>query len=163
MSDDQPATFDLTAEAEALLDAGLTWQTGEDPDRPHDEDYWLEEARYQLTQLMVRGWRPPQPPAKPPQPPSGPYQTERETYTSPLSTAVKELHDSGRVRSGDPDHVLRGTTLSHLVAACSDAHLTLGELDMRVLRWLAGGEPHVCEVIIGLIRRAHAAGEDRHH
>lgn len=87
----------------------------------------------------------------------GPYDTERQALDEPLGQAVRSLHDTGQVRSGDPDRLVRGTVLDHLTDACAAAGVELGDYDRRVLAWLAGGvETAVVQVVIGLITRAAA-------
>jgi hypothetical protein len=71
---------------------------------------------------------------------------------------VAALHNAGRVRSGDPDRLVRDTVLRHLERACADTGVRLGALDRRKLEWLAGWEPTTAQVFIGLIYRAHKAG-----
>ena len=85
----------------------------------------------------------------------GPYETERQALAEPLAQEVDALHRSGRVRSGDPDRLVRGTQLRHLEAACEDAGVELGAHDRRVLAWLAGHEASTVQVVIGLISRAN--------
>lgn len=88
----------------------------------------------------------------------GPYATEADALAKPMPREVAALHDAGRVRSGDPDRLVRGTKMRHLVDTCRDCGVDLGDLDWRALAWLAGGETHVVQAVIGLIRRAHTAG-----
>jgi hypothetical protein len=88
----------------------------------------------------------------------GPYETEREARLARMPIAVAELHDAGLVDAGDPGRLTRNTVLAHLEAACEAARLDLGAYEHRVLEWLAGGETNTAQVVIGLIRRAHAAG-----
>ncbi|MFE3173127.1 hypothetical protein ACFXPA_49120 [Amycolatopsis sp. NPDC059090] len=52
---------------------------------------------------------------------AGPYERETDTYDEPMPRAVHELHVAGRVRSGDPEHLVRDTVMGHLTAACRDA------------------------------------------
>lgn len=91
-------------------------------------------------------------------PATGPYQTERQALASPLCQEVRRLHDSGRVRSGDPDRLVRGAVLAALLEELSEAGVELGVYDRRVLEWLAGCEDTVVQVVVGLVRRAYAAG-----
>jgi hypothetical protein len=88
----------------------------------------------------------------------GPYACEEETLREPMPQAVRYLHDSGRTTSGDPDRLVRGTVERHLLDACADSHVELGEYDRRILAWLSDTDYSSAQVIIGLIRRAHAAG-----
>lgn len=53
---------------------------------------------------------------------------------------------------------VQGVRLRHLMDACRESGVELGALDRQVLTWLAGWEDHTAQVVIGLIRRAHAAG-----
>jgi hypothetical protein len=89
------------------------------------------------------------PGSKPPQA-FGPYRTEGDTYREPLHVAWTALNQ-GPVRSRD-------LKLDHLRQACADAGVELGAYDDRILTWLAGYEPSVVQVFIGLISRAYAAG-----
>lgn len=88
----------------------------------------------------------------------GPYDLEEQTYVEPMPTAVTALHDSGRVRSGDPDRLVRDTQARALLAAVLDAGVEIGEFDRRILVWLAGWEPSTVQVLIGIISRAGARG-----
>lgn len=88
----------------------------------------------------------------------GPYENERQTYTEPMPQAVRQLHDTGQVRSGDPDRIVRDTVAGHLLRACDDAGVDLGAYDRRVLLSLSVGEKSTAQVLIGLISRAYAAG-----
>ncbi|MUN38999.1 hypothetical protein [Actinomadura litoris] len=45
-----------------------------------------------------------------------------------------------------------------LLAACEAGGVELGAWDRRIIEWLAGWEPEVVAVVVGLIARAHAAG-----
>lgn len=87
----------------------------------------------------------------------GPYENEREALAAPMPREVRALHDAGMVRSGDPARLGAGTALHHLEAACIESGVVLGAYDRRVLAWLADGETSTTQVVIGLIRRAHAA------
>ncbi len=88
----------------------------------------------------------------------GPYQREADTRTAPMPKQVKELHDMGRVKSGDPARLVFGVQHAALLAACDAAGVDLGTYDRRILAWLADPEPQVVQVLIGLITRANAAG-----
>lgn len=91
----------------------------------------------------------------------GPYDTERQVSAEPLPREVAALHDAGRVRSGDPDRLVRNTVLRHLTAAFDEAGVPLGAYDLRLLGWLADWEPTTTQQVIDWIRRAHAAGQRR--
>lgn len=160
MADETPGTVDLRAEADAVLHDEMGWQSIQDDARPRDDAYFLEQTEYALTKLMRRGWTPPLAGATPSSA-AGPYELERETYDRPLSRAVARLHEGNLVRSGDTDNRVRNTVLGYLLKACHDNGVTLGALDGRILEWMAGGERHVCEVVIGLIERAHEAGKSQ--
>ena len=90
--------------------------------------------------------------------PMGPYQTEVEALAAPMPREVRALHDAGRVRSGDPDRLVRNTVLRHLLAACQAAGVEVGDRDRVTLTWLAGWEDVTAQVVIGLITRAHQGG-----
>jgi hypothetical protein len=91
--------------------------------------------------------------------PPGPYATEAQALAAPLPRAVAGLHDAGRVRSGDPDRTVHTTKLAALTGACEAAGVELGDFDRRIVGWLAGYEPATVQVLIGLIGRAHTAGQ----
>jgi len=88
----------------------------------------------------------------------GPYACEEETLREPMPQAVRCLHDSGRTTSGDPDRLVRGTVERHLLDACADSHVELGEYDRRILVWLCDVDYSAAQVVIGLIRRAYMSG-----
>ncbi|MBG0560705.1 hypothetical protein [Actinoplanes aureus] len=90
----------------------------------------------------------------------GPYETEQQVHLEPLPVAISELYDAGLIRPGDPEGLLRNTTLAHMVAACEAAGVRRGAHDDRVLERIAGSGPTTAQVLIGLIRRAYAAGAD---
>lgn len=90
----------------------------------------------------------------------GPYENERQAMAEPMPQAVRALHDAGQVKSGDPDHLVRDTIAGHLLRACDDAGVDLGAYDRRVLVGLAIDETSTCQVLIGLITRAYAAGRE---
>lgn len=93
--------------------------------------------------------------------PMGPYDTEAQAQAEPMPQAVAALHDAGRVRSGDPDHLARTTVLDALLRACDRAGVELGAFDARVLAGTAWrSEPTTVQVVIGLISRAYAAGRE---
>jgi hypothetical protein len=75
-----------------------------------------------------------------------------------MPQAIRHLHDCGRTKSGDPDRLVRGTIEQHLLDACADSHVELGTYDRRILAWLSNADYSTAQVIIGLIRRAHASG-----
>lgn len=91
----------------------------------------------------------------------GPYDTEGEALTADLPHEVRALHAAGLVGSGDPHRLVHGAVLRHLVNACTTAGVDLGHYDHRVLNWLATWEPQTAQVLIGLISRAHAAGQQK--
>lgn len=88
----------------------------------------------------------------------GPYDDERQALAEPMPRAVRALHDAGRVQSGDPDRLVRDTICGHLVHACENTGMELGDYDRRVLVWLSRGETSTAQVLIGLISRAYEAG-----
>ncbi|WP_083507416.1 RNase adapter RapZ [Frankia sp. ACN1ag] len=88
---------------------------------------------------------------------AGPYDTEAQAAAGPVAAAVRALHDAGRVRSGDPDGVVRAVQLAALTAAAADAGVALGAQDTATLAWLAGWTPVTVQVVIGLIARATGA------
>ncbi|GGK89456.1 hypothetical protein [Mangrovihabitans endophyticus] len=90
--------------------------------------------------------------------PAGPYRCERDAAAAAMPRAVRALHDAGRVRAGDPERLVRDTIAGHLLHACEDTGMELGDYDRRVLVWLSRGEPATAQVLIGLISRAYQAG-----
>ncbi|WP_433793956.1 hypothetical protein [Actinoplanes sp. CA-252034] len=88
----------------------------------------------------------------------GPYEVEDEAQLEPLPVAVYELYDAALVRPGDPEGVASNVVLAHLVATCEAVRIRRGAFDDRVLEWLARGEPVTAQALIGMIRRAFAAG-----
>lgn len=89
----------------------------------------------------------------------GPYNSEREARAEPMPQAVKALHNAGKVRSGDPDRLVRNTVLDALLLACHEAGINLGDYDTKVLVGIARGETSTAQVLIGLISRAFEAGK----
>lgn len=71
----------------------------------------------------------------------GPYGTEQEAVASSRQRATG---------AGDQ----HAANLAALLAASSDAGIELGSYDHRVLKWLAGYEPQVVEVLAAIIERA---------
>jgi hypothetical protein len=88
----------------------------------------------------------------------GPYESDLQVRLAPMPVAVNELHDAGLIRSGDPEGLVSNVVLAHLVAACESARIRRGAYDDRILEWLTRGETTTAQVVIGLIRRAYAAG-----
>lgn len=85
----------------------------------------------------------------------GPYDTDLDTYDEPMPTQVRQLHHSGRVRSGDPDGLVRDAVLEALLKACHG--IEIGAYDTRILTWFAGWESSTVQVMIGVITRVAAA------
>jgi hypothetical protein len=85
--------------------------------------------------------------------PAGPFDTERQARETPAARAVLTAATAapGAGHMAPHDQAM-------LTTACQDAGVELGAYDRRILGWLAGYEPATCQVIAGLIRRAHAAG-----
>lgn len=88
----------------------------------------------------------------------GPYETERQARNEPMPRAVTGLHQAGRVRSGDPDRLVRDTVLRHLDQACEATGVEMAAFDRSMLAWLANWEPENVQVVIGMITRAYTAG-----
>lgn len=74
--------------------------------------------------------------------PRGPYGTEREAI------------DAARQRATSGDQI--NDNLALLTAAATEAGVELGSYDNRVIHWLAGWEPQLCEVVAAIIERAGA-------
>jgi len=82
----------------------------------------------------------------------GPYEDERQARADVASIYQQARHSVRREVLGEANHAL-------LADACERAGITLGAYDARILAWLAGWEPQMCAVIVGLITRAHQAGQ----
>ena len=74
---------------------------------------------------------------------TGPYDTERQAHADVAAVG----HGKSALRR-------------HLVAACTESGVPLGDFDLQIIDWLADWEPETVQVIAGLIRRAHQAGKD---
>jgi hypothetical protein len=90
----------------------------------------------------------------------GPYETEEQARNAPLAREVKALHDAGHARNGDPNGFVQGTKIRHLMAACADAGVDVGDHDFSILTWLTTWEPETIQVIVGLIIRAAGSSAD---
>jgi hypothetical protein len=82
---------------------------------------------------------------------SGPYENERQARTDVSDIYQQARHSVRREVLGEANHAL-------LVGACERVGVALGAYDARILAWLAGWEPQMCAVIVGLITRAYAVG-----
>jgi hypothetical protein len=80
----------------------------------------------------------------------GPYETKGEAAAEPL---VRDTYLVARA-GGDMD----AENERRLVGACQDAGVRLGAYDRRVLAWLAGWEPELVQVVVGLLSRAAHGG-----
>lgn len=89
---------------------------------------------------------------------AGPYNTEAEAAVEPMPQQVTETFALGGIRAGDPDGILRNIRYAGMVNACIGAGVELGKYDARMLAWLSRAEPELCQVLIGLVARAYAAG-----
>lgn len=83
----------------------------------------------------------------------GPYDTEAQTRAEPLPMA------RAAAGPGLPPGTGRIVALDHLLGACREAGVEVGEYDRQILTWLAGWEPTTVQVVIGLITRAAAANQ----
>ncbi len=81
--------------------------------------------------------------------PAGPYENAEDTHDSPL---FRELDDSPR--GSVPVVVER-----HLLEACRNADVKLGDFDFRTLSWFGRLDAETAQSLIGLISRAYAAGK----
>ena len=90
-------------------------------------------------------------------PNDGPYETEAQARALP---AVQAVYDAFRADPGTGRMAPHNAQM--LADACTAARVPAGAYDRRILAWLAGlGEPQVCAVIAGLIRRAAVPEADR--
>lgn len=78
----------------------------------------------------------------------GPYHTDRQ--------AADDAREVYRERPGG----FTGANYERLIDTCVQTGITIGAFDHRILVWLSGWEPETCQVVIGLIRRAHAANAE---
>ena len=86
--------------------------------------------------------------------------SERKTVHGPYDTDSDAMRDTAHVHQayrvayerGLMDRINEGL----LFAALCGAGVELGAYDRRIVGWLADWEPHVVQVIIGWIERAHA-------
>lgn len=79
----------------------------------------------------------------------GPYASDRE--------AANDARDVYRAGPGG----FVGANYERLINACIQTGITVGAFDHRILVWLSGWEPETCQVVIGLITRAHASKTER--
>jgi len=90
-------------------------------------------------------------------PDDGPYETEAQARSQP---AVQAVYHAFRADPGTGRMTPHNTQM--LTGACTTAGVATGAYDRRILAWLARtGEPQVCAVIAGLIRRAAVPEADR--
>ena len=89
---------------------------------------------------------------------NGPYNTEADTRMEALPRLICGFHDANRVRSGDPDGLVRGAQRDALLRACADAGVELGDFDQLILGWLGRYEPSTVQVVLGLVVRAYESG-----
>jgi hypothetical protein len=82
---------------------------------------------------------------------SGPDEEERQARADVADIYLQARHSVRREVLGEANHAL-------LTGACERTGVALGAYDVRILAWLAGWEPQMCAVVVGLITRAHAAG-----
>lgn len=80
----------------------------------------------------------------------GPFATLREAENTP---AVRAIYDKVRDPKA-PRGMLSELSSRLILNACEAAGVELGEQDRRTIAWLGNWEPHVCQVIAGLIHRA---------
>jgi|GEM_PF-2490168 len=87
---------------------------------------------------------------------------ERITVHGPYDTDSDAMRDAAHVHQAYRVNYERGLMdridEGMLLGALREAGVELGAYDRRIAGWLAGGEPHVVQVILGWIERAHAAG-----
>jgi hypothetical protein len=89
----------------------------------------------------------------------GPYGSERDARAEEMPQAVKALHATGRVKSGDTDGLVRGRKVLALFTALEDAGVETGAYDNQILGWLCDWEDTTVQVLIGLVSRAYEAGK----
>jgi hypothetical protein len=83
----------------------------------------------------------------------GPYEDERQARVDVADIYQQARHSARRAVLGEANHAL-------LADACERSGVTLGAYDGRIVAWLAGWEPQMCALVIGLISRAYAAGRE---
>ena len=84
---------------------------------------------------------------------TGPYQTREQASET---EAVQEVYRAFRADPGVGKMAAHAHRL--LMRACTEAGVSLGAFDRRVLAWLSEWEPETAAVIAGLILRAREAG-----
>lgn len=90
---------------------------------------------------------------------SGPYTSEAQAACEPMPRAIRDLHDTGRIRSGDPDRLRATTVMNHTADALTAIGVELGAFDRRIVTWMCSTwEPTAVQVVLGLVSRAHVAG-----
>jgi hypothetical protein len=75
----------------------------------------------------------------------GPYETERQALAD-----CTGIYDAMRSKCGQ----MQPLNLAVLEEACTAAGVELGEFDRSVLGWIATFEPHTCQAVAEIIRRA---------
>lgn len=86
---------------------------------------------------------------------------ERDTVHGPYGTDSEAMRDAAHVHQayrvsyerGLMDRINEGM----LLGALREAGVELGAYDRRIVGWMSDWEPHVVQVLIGWIERAHAA------
>ena len=74
---------------------------------------------------------------------NGPYETERQALDD-----CRAVYDAKHANPGQ----MQALNWAALEDACRGVEL--GEYDRRIIAWLAGSEPQVCQVIAEIVRRA---------
>ncbi|WP_433328409.1 hypothetical protein [Spirillospora sp. CA-294931] len=79
---------------------------------------------------------------------SGPYETVDDVHAE-----VRDIHAAHHKHG-----VRQAKTLDLLLRVCDEHEVRLGAYDLEVLRWLAGRDPELSQVVAALIHRAAAGG-----
>jgi hypothetical protein len=89
--------------------------------------------------------------------------TERQTVHGPYETDSDAMRDAAHVHqayraAGGPRGLMDRINEDLLLGALREAGVELGAYDQRIAGWLSDWEPHVVQVLIGWLERAHTAG-----
>lgn len=82
---------------------------------------------------------------------SGPYESAADAHVD-----AANVYETAR--SSNERGIAARINNERLLAALTEARVTAGAYDRRILAWLAGWEPEVGQVVIGWVERAHCAG-----
>jgi hypothetical protein len=89
--------------------------------------------------------------------------SERQTVHGPYETDSDAMRDAAHVHqayraAGGQRGLMDRINEDLLLGALREAGVELGAYDRRIAGWLSDWEPHVVQVLLGWLERAHAAG-----